>query len=692
MSEEDVNESNGSFGASLMSSSIYFEDPNATEELSKIIMSGLPQNEQQQSICDLKEKNEFKSAYKNKEKISDQAIQESFNDNKIKPSDQQFQSNLNGEMYSKLKSNEIKEEDNLYLKIEDFPENSIMESFIYSEARDKINCLVPIYEKELNSIGINGFKRENIYKGKGVETMVEETYGYDKYLKNQMTEEICYLKRIMNSWRRVAGDGNCFYRSVIFSWLEYLIFNKKITILQIVMANIYTKFEPNYIKNKELPTYLKKQFITEERFVALTILEIIISQLTKNQIKEAYLTLIKAFNITRVFDRIMIFYLRYLLYEYISDNKDKLFKKDFPVLLGNLLPQEYEKEDGTFLYKEYFINDLLKFYTCAEKLAVYLVPFILKVNLNIVFYYFGNECDIENKFFSCELPNKDKKKDTLNVLYRKAHYDISYNKEFYNDFQPLLDIYSDLKMAYQIDYYVVDLNTIRQKEKELNESEPYNPQVSVIFNRKLFEKKKKEKEQQKQNEAKKEEKKEIYNSFDIIDIMENELNGDIIIDKITKSHSINKCFICEKDLKNNDIKENLPCKCNICFCSDKCKEKYYKSLALFFKNMEFGFNKKCGNCGNNISRTSFLENINLDNENVKNALKNKMLEFYKKYCMNCLVAITPEKQYKILKCKCPQLHKLLDTNKFEHRLCQECFNCNTGNCKICNLYHSRLVK
>ena len=66
MSEEDVNESNGSFGASLMSSSIYFEDPNATEELSKIIMSGLPQNEQQQSICDLKEKNEFKSAYKNK--------------------------------------------------------------------------------------------------------------------------------------------------------------------------------------------------------------------------------------------------------------------------------------------------------------------------------------------------------------------------------------------------------------------------------------------------------------------------------------------------------------------------------------------------------------------------------------------------------------------------------------------------
>ena len=330
--------------------------------------------------------------------------------------------------------------------------------------------------------------------------MVEETYGYDKYLKNQMTEEICYLKRIMNSWRRVAGDGNCFYRSVIFSWLEYLIFNKKITILQIVMANIYTKFEPNYIKNKELPTYLKKQFITEERFVALTILEIIISQLTKNQIKEAYLTLIKAFNITRVFDRIMIFYLRYLLYEYISDNKDKLFKKDFPVLLGNLLPQEYEKEDGTFLYKEYFINDLLKFYTCAEKLAVYLVPFILKVNLNIVFYYFGKDCDIENKFFSCELPNKDKKKDTINVLFRKAHYDIAYTKDYYNDFQPLLDLYCNLNMVYKVDYYIVDLKDINQKEISLNKDDPFNPEISVVFNRVLYNKKMKIKEEEKKVE------------------------------------------------------------------------------------------------------------------------------------------------------------------------------------------------
>ena len=660
MKEEDINQSGGSFGGDLLSSSIYFEDKNAVAELSKIMLSELPPDQQQKSIADLNKNNEFKNPYKKQECLSDKTMQDNFNEEKIKTTDLQYQSNLQPEKYSKFKSKEINEEDNLYLKIEDFPEKSILDSFIYEEAVDKIKCLIQIYEKELNNMDVNQLKIENIYRGKSVEVMVEQTYGYDKYLKSQMIEEICYLKRIMNCWRRVAGDGNCFYRSVIFSWLEYLVFNKKITTLQIVIANLYSKFDPGYDKNKELPLNIRRQFITEERFVAITILEIIIRKLRKDQIKDAYLTLLKAFNVTRVFDRIMIFYLRYLLYDYISNNKDKLFKKDFPVLLGNLLPSEYEKEDGTFLYKEYFINDLLKFYTCAEKLAVYLVPFILKVNLNIVFYYFGNECDIENKFFSSMLPNKDKQKDTINVLFRKAHYDICYTKDYYNDFQPLLDIYCKLNLIYQIDYYVVDLNLISKQEKALNEIEPFNPELSVVFNRVLYQKKKKEKEKHNQKEKPKEIKIEDNNNNDITG---KDSNNDIIIKGIGKNHSSDKCFRCDKEVKNKEeIKEILPCKCNIYFCSEQCKQQYFKYLTLFFNSMEFRINIKCGSCGNNINRISFIKNLNYENENVKNALKNKMFEFFKIYCMNCLNPITTQKEYKKLKCKCPQLKKLLDSN------------------------------
>ena len=73
--------------------------------------------------------------------------------------------------------------------------------------------------------------------------------------------------------------------------------------------------------------------------------------------------------------------------------------------------------------------------------------------------------------------------------------------------------------------------------------------------------------------------------------------------------------------------------------------------------MEFDINIKCGNTDNIINRTNIIKNQNLDNVNVKNALKNKMFEFYEKYCMNCIISISPENQYKLAKCKCPQLHK-----------------------------------
>ena len=58
----------------------------------------------------------------------------------------------------------------------------------------------------------------------------------------------------------------------------------------------------------------------------------------------------------------MIFYLLYLIYEYIEKNKEKLYSKDFPVLLRNLLPSQYETENKKFLYKEYyFITSILFF-------------------------------------------------------------------------------------------------------------------------------------------------------------------------------------------------------------------------------------------------------------------------------------------------------------------------------------------
>jgi hypothetical protein len=47
----------------------------------------------------------------------------------------------------------------------------------------------------------------------------------------------------------------------------------------------------------------------------------------------------------------MILYLRYKLYEFINYNKEKVFSKDFPVKLGNLLPFQYETDSGGMFVK-----------------------------------------------------------------------------------------------------------------------------------------------------------------------------------------------------------------------------------------------------------------------------------------------------------------------------------------------------
>ena len=680
--EADNQEDSSIFKSKECSSSIFYENTEVFEELSKVVFNDQTANTHEENMNQLNEKNELQNDKKH-ETMTNELLKESFDESKIKSTDAQLKFYLSDENYQKLKSNEIKEEDDIYLKIEDFPENPISEIFIYEEAVDKIKSMIDIFEKELKSIKIKNLKLSNIKEGKRLEIMIENIYLFDKNLKEQMIEELCFLKRIINCWRAIAQDGNRFYRSIIFSWLEYLIFNKKTNILKIIISNLYIKFDVSNEKIKNLPFQLKKQFTSDEKYTAITLLEIIIRFIEKDNIEEAYLTLIKGFNVTRTFDRVMIFYLRYLLYEYILDNQNKLFKKDFPFLLGNLLPKEYATSDGKFLYNDYFMNNLLIFFKYEENLAIYLIPYVLKINLNIVFYLYGKDCEIETKFFSCELPNKEKKFDTINILYTKAHYDICYYTEYYNKYKKLLELYCKINTKYKVDdFYILDPIDEMKKEKELNKLFPFDENKSVLFNRILY-----NKEQNKKNDDNKNKKEN--NTEDKLDINEAKKYTKYIYEGIINNKNDNTCFICNKNIAKENNKEILPCNCSILFCSDECKNNYYKYLTQFFKTMDFNINIKCGKCNNNINRTKFFENFCVKDEKVKKALKNKMIEYFNMYCMNCLNVVGNNN--KTIRCKCQQLYKLLDTNKFEHKLCEKCKEISTTNCKICNLLHSRLM-
>ena len=561
----------------------------------------------------------------------------------------------------------------------DFPEPTSMTPFYYDGVLSKINLSTEQMKREVNQININDCGRSMIYKTKSIEEMVEQTYGYSSDLKNQMTEEAAYLQTIVCRWRRVAGDGNCFYRSTIFGWLEYLVMNAKDNVLTLMVLDLDQKFNENYPNVKRLPSSIRKNFITKDKDIVILILDIIIKQLTdkfvsnkQKRIKSAYSTLVKAFNFSRVFDTVMILYLRFLLYEFILENETKIFSKDFPVLLGNLLPGQYETENGDFLFDKYFCEDLLRFYTCAEKLAVYLSPFVLKINIKVVCYDFGTDCDIQTKEFKCYLPNKD----TIMVMYRKAHYDICYSDDY-------IMKYIDFITMFNEDSPYIRVINVKDVQALLRKILPNVEEGSKVFNR--------VKKQEAINKKKEEQKKPIE---------ENDINAKLQ-GLQAKINSWPKCIICTKmmnDSQNSRINK-LPCGCEMLFCSEDCLKQFSERLNdIVSKGIMNKYNAfVCPKCNKIINKHTLIELVESFDEqyngttHTKILLRDVLTKTFKTTCMNCLNAISTENA-KEIECKAKTIGYIMGSNKFKHYLCQKCRKIQISNCNICDMYHFRVAK
>jgi len=135
----------------------------------------------------------------------------------------------------------------------------------------------------------------------------------------------------------------------------------------------------------------------------------------------------------------LIKYLRYELYEYIHNNQDKIYHIDYQVKLGNLLPVKYENSDDEFDFQSFFETELLPLYKEAEMISIHMIPFILKVDL-LVFTYDFNQSSEKMKEFSCFLQGKHK----IIVLYKKGHYDLIYEKSYFEKYCKHLAQYSNL--------------------------------------------------------------------------------------------------------------------------------------------------------------------------------------------------------------------------------------------------------
>ena len=269
--------------------------------------------------------------------------------------------------------------------------------------------------------------------------LVENHYRFKKENKKQMQEKYNRFKNYIYNFRPIYRDGNCFYRSVMFRYIELLIIYRKTDFIKSLIIDMYKSFKSNEIRNR---LYIQKDYLNPNLIiqVMLTILELT----ENNRILEAHFAFYKAILFSKIFDYSLILYLRYILYTYIKENEKKLYLESFPILIGNLLPLQYEK-DGNFNFAAFYNNNLLKMFISPEKIVIYLIPFVLGINLKIILFD-DKENEVVKNFDFAGISELNVQ-DSIFLIYRRSGFENIYtyeencsnsfiNKYYRNDCKP----------------------------------------------------------------------------------------------------------------------------------------------------------------------------------------------------------------------------------------------------------------
>lgn len=240
-------------------------------------------------------------------------------------------------------------------------------------------------------------------------------------------DEASKIKELASSWRKIKGDGNCFYRAVMFGYLERILLTRD----KQSLINLIAKAKLMVDTIKEDSTNLFCKFKSEVSYDFIQILLFFLEQIDTSM-EASYSMIIKAINNIKSFDLGLVMYLRYYTFDFLNQNFNKYYSVRFNVKLGNLLPSHYENNNGEFNLNQYFKEELLTLDQYAEKVSIYLACFVLNINLNIVSYNLMG--DVDENTFSCEL----KEKENLILILNSSHYDLAYNNSFVSSFRAVL--------------------------------------------------------------------------------------------------------------------------------------------------------------------------------------------------------------------------------------------------------------
>ena len=287
--------------------------------------------------------------------------------------------------------------------------------------------------------------------------LVEKFYGYKPERHNIMVKKYKLFTQDIFKHRTIYGDGNCFYRSVLFSYLEQIILFKELNAIKNFIFDVKA-----FLCSSQVQEILQKLDETPklDTKLILRILVLFYLGVKNNKIKDTYSLLVKAFNNMTLFDQGLIMYLRFCIFRYIKENENKLYSKEFEIKLGNLLPEQFETKSGKFLFNDFYYKFLLKPGKLAEKIIIYITPYVLCTKLEVVM--FEMEENWRKSFDFVGEKNTVKNLNTV-IIYLPGHYELIYTTEFYQRFYNVFKNYSDFSYINQV------MTEIKEEKKKSNQ-------------------------------------------------------------------------------------------------------------------------------------------------------------------------------------------------------------------------------
>ena len=383
------------------------------------------------------------------------------------------------------------------------------------------------------------------------------------------------LKYEIYYWRRIKGDGNCYYRSILITYIELLIMNS----IKEQNPEIFFCFIKEIL-------FTKFPYKINEYKVKLIFVLLLIYEEIKKKNSLAYDILYRAIHKSKFIEKILIYWFKLKLSQFLKQNIN-LEIDGFKLL--QVIPDINNDDDNNIEIdnkelNEYIDNKILKMDEYVEGYPIYITPFVLKCKINI--YTINKSVDNKNKNSTILSINKEKielsndtmfipvvdylpylKNQEINLLFKSPHYDSLSTREFVNN---LVDIY--------LNPYIILIEGILTK----NEYEQYKTLIVENWNSKNFNSKKKEdkdiKNKKGENKNIKEEESALKMYENLNEIKDTCFSNRSYYSSNTSSSiqnkyidSSTKCLIC-----NQYMNHKLPCGCYICIQCSKNKIKIMK--------------------------------------------------------------------------------------------------------------------